>query len=96
MAIGLFLLPYRSSIRGAYPENLWTSNGLWGKPSNSDQILTWDRKEYGLIWAWLVHDTEQNGPAWYAKSAPLYLYIYIFLSAIPAAVLGIYLGRKKK
>jgi hypothetical protein len=96
ISIGLFLVPYKTSIRGGYPENLWTSDGSWQNPSNSDQILTWDRKEFGCIWAWLVYDAEQNGPAWYAKLAPLYLCIYIFLSSLPTVILGIYLNRKKK
>ena len=84
----LLLLPHKEHRTSASPDNLWTSDGGWKRPSGSVEALQWNRKEYGLRWAWLVHDTEVGGMSWYAKAAPQYLYIYLLASG--ALGLGVY------
>ena len=68
----------------AIPENLWTSNGQWNKPSSSSDIETFKRTEYGTPWAWLVVDKGISVDAWYAKMDTKYLFVYILVSALIA------------
>ena len=84
----LLLLPHKEHRTSASPDKLWTNDGEWKRPSGSLEVLQWNRKEYGLRWAWLVHDTEVDGISWYAKAAPQYLYIYLL--AAGALGLGAY------
>lgn len=70
------LLPHKSDTVGAYPENLWTSPGHFSHPSTTREVLEWNRTEYGVVWAWLVHDSSKSEPAWYVRIEPRYLIIY--------------------
>lgn len=88
MSLCLLLIPHKEHRTSASPDNLWTHDGAWKQPSLSGEMLQWNRTEYGLHWAWLVHDTEVGGRSWYAKAAPQYLCIYLLASG--ALALGVY------
>ena len=63
----LLLAPFRTRETGAYPENLWTSNGQWSRPAIAAQMFRCERTEVGLIWPWLVYDKGISEDAWYLK-----------------------------
>lgn len=74
--LAIELLPHATHTTSAYPENLWTSGGQFGEPSKTQALLYWNRTEYGIIWAWLVHDSSRTESAWYARIEPRYLMLY--------------------
>jgi hypothetical protein len=94
LAIGL--LPHTTHTTSAYPENLWTSGGHFGEPSKTQAILRWSRTEYGLPWAWLVHDTCTTEPAWYARIEPRYLVLYSAVSLVGGAASIIFITLRKR
>ncbi len=74
--LAIALLPHASHTISAYPENLWTSGGQFGESSKNQAVLRWNRTEYGIIWAWLVHDSRMTESAWYARIEPRYFVLY--------------------
>lgn len=79
VALGLLticLLPSESHETQAYPDNLWTSGGQFSNPSQTEKLLRWNRIEYGVPWAWLVHDSCTTESAWYVRIATPYLVLY--------------------
>jgi len=93
LAIGL--LPHATHTTSAYPENLWTSGGQFGEPSKTEAILRWNRTEYGVIWAWLVHDSSTTESAWYARIEPRYFVLYAG-GAFIGGLVSIFLVRPRK
>lgn len=93
MTVTALLLPVKKHEVEALAENLWTSDGWWKKhpPSTGWPVHRWERKEYGLKWAWLVVDSGISCDDWYAKVDPIYFLFYCFLAAIPG--LGVILVR---
>ncbi len=61
----------------AIPENLWTSDGQFSKPSHAEAVLEWRRIEYGMLWTWLVHDSCTTEAAWYFRIEPRILTLYV-------------------
>ncbi len=73
----LCLLSHSSHKISAYPENLWTSGGQFSEPSETRAVLDWNRTEYGVLWAWLVHDSCTSESAWYMRIEPRSLVLYV-------------------
>ena len=73
MTVTALLLPVKKHEVEALAENLWTSDGWWKKhpPSTGWPVHRWERKEYGLKWAWLVVDSGISCDDWYAKVDPI-------------------------
>lgn len=81
-------LPTRNSIMNAVPENLWTCGGQWGKASNSMDMESFARTEYGYPWGWLVVDNGISVDAWYAKMDTKYLIFYAVISALTVGIVA--------
>ena len=76
-----FLFPSTSSQISAWPENLWTNfEGGWSRPTLKDELMLWERREYGWFKTWLVVDREASGPAFYARVDPKYLGLQFVMS----------------
>lgn len=94
----LCLLPHRRSMKTAYQDNLWTGGG-WGRPAptapDGPDLMTWNRTQYGIKWAWLVTDRQVGGKAWFARMESKAIMVYL----VPACGLAgaVYLlGRRRK
>jgi len=90
------LVPHKSDMVGAYPENLWTSPGHFSRPSTTREVLKWNRSEYGVVWAWLVHDSCTSEPAWYVRIEPRYLVLYSVVAFLGGLVTIALIGIQKK
>ncbi len=90
------LLSHKSHTIGAYPENLWTRPGHFSHPSTTVEVLTWSRTEYGIVWAWLVHDSCTSERAWYVRIEPRYLMIYVAASFFGGLATFFLTGRRSK
>ena len=86
--LAAFALHTRNSPMNAVPENLWTCGGQWGKPSNSMDMESFARTEYGYPWAWLVVDNGISVDAWYAKMDTKYLIFYAVISALTVGIVA--------
>ena len=90
------LLPHKSYRIAAYPENLWTSPGHFSHPSTTQEVLKWNRTEYGVVWAWLVHDSCTREPAWYVRIEPRSLVIYVAGAFTAGFAIFFLAGRRTK
>ena len=91
----MLLSPHRTGQIGAIPSNLWTYGGEWSNPSPADEILHYNRIQYGAHWGWLTYDSEINGPSWYAKITWYVLFIYLGLSVLLGIITASFCGKKR-
>jgi hypothetical protein len=94
LAIGIWLAvvafmcaPFHRSSVTAMPENLWTraQNYSWQSPILSQDVLSFQRTEHGLIWHFLVIDRGQGHSHWSARVEPRALIAYAFIASIVAS-----------
>jgi hypothetical protein len=88
--LAICLLPRSSRTTSAYPDNLWTNGGQFSEPSKTMAVLVWNRTEYGVVCAWLVHDSCTTESSWYVRIEPRYLMLYsvvAFLGGLTSIVL---------
>ncbi len=89
--LAICLLPHAAHTISTYPENLWTSTGQFSEPSKTQELLDWNRTEYGVLWAWLVHDSCTTESAWYVRIEPRYFLLYsggAFLGGVFSIIVG--------
>jgi hypothetical protein len=93
--LSFLFIPWRSHETGAYPENLYTSDGQWAQRSDPSRIFLCLRTEYGFGLSWLVYDKGQSEDAWYIKLDERALSLHV-LAALTISVCGVFFLHRRK